>query len=180
MKQEMKERAEVERQQKVLNMSRGRSAGKKLSAADEFGLDVDEDQLGMSSKKPNPFNQDRTQTAPPRNNDVPNLSNMNMARPSTGNGINQQQSQPQMGGREQKKAARAAALAQLQEEEDRDAKVLQAEVDRKAKIYDNMARRKSKSPMKKDKNDPTEVEMEDDDGNANLGATFKSNVDDEF
>ena len=63
-----------------------------------------------------------------------------------------------MGGREQKKAARAAALAQLQEEEDRDAKVMQAEVDRKAKIYDNMARRKnSKSPMKKDKNDPTEV-----------------------
>ena len=80
-----------------------------------------------------------------------------------------------MGGREQKKAAREAALAQLAEEDERDAKIEQAEADRKAKIYDDMQRRKSsKSPMKGRKNDPTEVEMSDDDENANMGATFKS------
>lgn len=58
LKQENIARAEVERQQKVLNMSRGRSANKK-SAAEDFGLDIDEDQLGASAKKPNPFAQDR-------------------------------------------------------------------------------------------------------------------------
>jgi len=40
-------------------MSRGRSAGKKKSAAEDFNLDIDEDQLGASAKKPNPFAQDR-------------------------------------------------------------------------------------------------------------------------
>ena len=44
-----------------------------------------------------------------------------------------------------------------------------------------MARRKSsKSPMKGQKNDPEEVEMEEGGENEYLGATFKSNFDDEF